>query len=66
MKRLVVQPEGWPCAYEECRPGLFLAGEMIGLKSEYGGEGYCDSGEAYARRDSIVQPVSYIWETYED
>ncbi len=66
MKRLVVHPEGWPCSYAECRPGLFLHGNMIGLKSEYGGEGYCDSGEAFAKVDGDVQPVTYVWEFYEE
>ena len=65
MKRLVVHPEGWPCSYEECRPGLFLYGDMIGLKSEYGGDGYCDSGEAFCAKSDEVQPVTYIWEVYE-
>jgi hypothetical protein len=39
---------------------------MIGLKSEYGGDGYCDSGEAFVKTDEEVQPVTYVWEVYDD
>lgn len=65
MKRLVIHPEGWPCSYAECRPGLFLCDDMVGLKTEYGDDGYCDSGESFAAKDAQVQPVTYTWEVYE-
>ena len=66
MRRLVMIPDGWPCTYEECRPGFFVFGESLFLKSEYGGEGYCESGEAFARNDSPnVQPVISAWEEFE-
>ncbi|QIG68667.1 hypothetical protein EVB67_017 [Rhizobium phage RHph_TM3_3_14B] len=66
MRRLVIQPEGWPCSYEECRPGFFVLDGDLFLKSEYGGDGYCSSGEAFALRNSEVQPVTYTWEVYEE
>ena len=74
MKRLVVIPAGWPCTYAECRPGFFVVDELLCLKSEYGSDGYCDSGEAFwggvsteeERNKLIVQPVDAIWEEYED
>ena len=66
MKRLMIHPEGWPCKYEECRPGLFLYGGGVGLKTEYGGDGYCDSGEFFAKTEGEVQPVTCVWEEYEE
>lgn len=66
MKRLIIVPEGWPCLYSECRPGFFTADAMLGLKTEYGDDGYCDSGEAFASKDRLVQPVEAVWETYEE
>lgn len=66
MRRLVMVPDGWPCAYDECRPGHFVCDENLGLKSEYGGEGYCDSGEFFARKEAAVQPVIAKWEDYEE
>jgi len=41
MKRLVLIPNGWPCRLDECPPGLFVKGETVALKTEYGriGEG---------------------------
>lgn len=66
MKRLVILPDGWPCSYAECRPGFFVLDGDLFLKSEYGGDGYCSSGEAFAgNRESEVQPVSAVWEEYE-
>lgn len=62
MKRMLIQPDGWPCTYAECPPGFFVYGTMLGLKSEYGGEGYCDSGEAFAKPGDVeVQPVMAVW-----
>lgn len=65
MKRLVMHPDGWPCRYDECRPGHFLYGDSLCLKSEYGEDGYCDSGEFFVRTESTVQPVVAVWEEYE-
>lgn len=36
MKRLVLEPEGWPCTLRGCPPGFFVHGETVGLKTEYG------------------------------
>ncbi|KAB2792903.1 hypothetical protein F9K96_07205 [Brucella anthropi] len=66
MKRLVLIPDGWSAPYGEIRPGLFLANGEVCLKSEYGQEGYCDSGEAFARHELEVQPIKAVWEEYED
>jgi hypothetical protein len=35
MKRLVLEPQGWPCTLEECPPGLFLHRDSVGFKTEY-------------------------------
>lgn len=66
MRRLTIQPEGWPCSYAECRPGFFILDNDLFLKSEYGGEGYCSTGEIFAYRASEVQPVVAIWEEFEE
>lgn len=67
MKRLLMMPDGWPCAYHECRAGYFVIGDDLFLKSEYGAQGYCSSGEMFAGdRNSTVQPVFSQWEEYED
>lgn len=65
MRRLVMQPEGWPCPYVECRPGFFVFNDNLCLKSEYGDAGYCASGESFVRREQTVQPVIATWEEYE-
>lgn len=61
-----MSPDGWPCRYAECRPGFFVLDGDLFLKSEYGGEGYCSSGEAFVYRESEVQPVTATWEEYEE
>jgi hypothetical protein len=62
MKMLVINPNGWPCTFIECPPGLFVVNNDLCLKTEYGNdEAYCDSGEAFARKDAIVQPVVAEW-----
>ena len=75
MKRLIIQPEGWPCKFSECRPGHFLWGEYLCLKSEYGdGEAFNEAGEAFwggitnagERAELTVQPVNPVWEEYEE
>lgn len=46
--KIEMKPDNFECTLAECPPGLFLFGDMIGLKSEYGDcEAYCDSGEAF-------------------
>jgi hypothetical protein len=66
MKRLVLKPNGWKVPYMDCPPGLFVTDEgTVGLRTEYGDEGYCDSGEAFCSRDKEVTPVIAVWEDYE-
>jgi len=36
MKRLVVEPSGWPCKLRECPPGHFVYEESLCFKTEYG------------------------------
>jgi hypothetical protein len=71
MKQLVIEPDGWPCRYDECRPGLFMFHECLSLMSEYGKEAYLEaSGEIFwggvsskeARAALIVQPVRANWQ----
>lgn len=45
--RVEVTPAGFETTFEECPPGFFLFNEMVGLKSEYGEDAYCDSGESF-------------------
>ncbi len=74
MKRLVLVPHGWPLPLGECSAGLFVCGDAVGLKTEYGlePEAYCDSGEfwggvsAEARRAVVVQPVEARWEDVDE
>ncbi|MCG7507038.1 hypothetical protein [Mesorhizobium retamae] len=67
MKRLLMEPDGWPCTYEECRPGFFVLGGDVLLKSEYGSQGYCSSGEAFAgSHELVVQPVTAVWQEFEE
>lgn len=67
MKHLLMEPDGWSCTYDECRPGFFVLRGDLFLKSEYGSEGYCSSGESFAGdRDSTVQPVNPVWQEYEE
>jgi len=37
MKRLVLEPFGWPCTLGECPPGHFLWEDSVCFKTEYGG-----------------------------
>lgn len=74
MKRLIIQPEGWPCRFEELRPGYFVMGEDLFLKTEYGEDAYCDTGESFAggassneeRAKLMVQPVEAVWMEFEE
>jgi hypothetical protein len=36
VKRLTLEPVGWPCTLQECPPGLFLHGNEVCFKTEYG------------------------------
>lgn len=60
-----MSPDGWPCSYNECRPGHFVYEGSLCLKSEYGDDGLCESGESFCRKDATVQPVAPTWEDYE-
>lgn len=74
MKRLIINPDGWPCKFGELRPGFFTFNDGLFLKSEYGTDAYCDSGEMFwggvsnptDRNDLRVQPVVAEWEEYEE
>lgn len=35
MKRLVMEPVGWPCTLRECPPGFFLYEDTVCYKTEY-------------------------------
>lgn len=69
MKRLELQPEGWPCTFGECPPGLFLMGEDVCLRTQYGSDAYLDNGDAFwggastkeDRNALIVQPLKAVW-----
>jgi hypothetical protein len=72
MKELVIEPDGWPCRLDECRPGLFVCDGALVALSEYGQnpEGYlASSGEFFAggvgtqdeRNALMVQPVRAVW-----
>jgi len=36
MKRMIIQPRGWPCAIRDCPPGFFVSGDALCFKTEYG------------------------------
>lgn len=69
MKKLTIEPQGWPCRLCECPPGYFVFDDDLCFKSEYG-DSYCDSGESFwggttskTDRDRlIVQPAVAVWE----
>lgn len=35
MKRMIVEPDGWPCTLEECPPGHFVIDGQLCFKTEY-------------------------------
>jgi len=35
MRRLILEPDGWPCSIRECPPGFFLHGDSLCFKTEY-------------------------------
>ena len=62
MKTLQIVPDGWETSIEECRPGYFVAGTQLCLKSEYGGlEAFNEAGEYFCPRKVTVQPVTTVW-----
>ena len=82
MKLLIITPEGWSCTFAECRPGLFVIGDWLYLKTEYKKPGiassindaYCANGELFSggtntndeQNALIVQPVEYRWVEVEE
>lgn len=66
MRRLLIEPDGWPCLLAECPAGHFVYEDQLGFKSEYHGEGnrieaFCDSGEFFVTQNVMVQPVIARW-----
>jgi hypothetical protein len=37
MRRLIIEPEGWPCTLDECPPGLFMYEGTLAIKSAHPG-----------------------------
>lgn len=76
MKRhLVLIPDGWPVTFADLRPGLFVYDDNVGLKSEYGADAYCETGEMWwgpqpqtteSRSATLVQPVRVEWIEVDD
>jgi len=74
MKRLILVPDGWPCALYECRPGLFMFDDTLCLRDDYGGFYIAENGDAFwggtpdkeHRAKLEVQPVKAEWEEYEE
>ena len=62
MKTIKIIPNDWSCTLEECPPGFFWYGNDLCFKSEYNNECYCSSGEYFALRDILVQPVAIVTE----
>jgi hypothetical protein len=75
-KRLIIEPDGWPCMLGEVRPGFFTYKDELCFKSEYYQDGhsmevFLSNGESFwagakdeeERRMIVVQPVKYKWET---
>lgn len=63
---MIIVPDGWPCPYAECPPGFFVVDHNLYLKTEYGDDGYCGTGEAFDAKDWEVQPVIYVWENIDE
>lgn len=72
--KITMKPADFECTLAECPPGLFLwKGESICLKSEYGDDAYCDSGEYFwggtadkkLRANLKVLPLEYKVEPHE-
>ena len=64
MRKLLIEPDGWPCTLVECPPGPFInveSPDMLCFKSEYRNDdnkmmAYNSAGEFY-HSDALVQPV---------
>lgn len=73
MKRLEIEPQGWPCKLKECPPGHFMFQDSLCFKSEYMPDNrlevFCDTGECFwggtntdkDREELCVQPVVAVW-----
>lgn len=70
MKTLTLVPDGWPCKLSECPPGLFVCGDDVAVKTDYGeDEAYLDNGDRFhgaantggTTGDTLVQPVVVRW-----
>ena len=72
-KKLIIEPDGWPCRFADCRPGLFTDVGALCLKTDYGDD-YIEDGDAYwggvsgkaARDELMVQPVKTAWVNEEE
>lgn len=71
MKRLILEPVGWPLPLEEMTPGLFIISNRnnseVFFKDEYGHEYCVESGEYFCATDRdkmIVQPVECSWKDF--
>jgi hypothetical protein len=65
MKRLLIEPSGWPCKLAECPPGFFVCGDNLCFKTEYGAVGsFNEAGEYFVSDPTTteVQPVEPSWE----
>ena len=63
MKRLCIVPTGLPCTFDELEPGLFVTVKKpfcIGIKDEYDGKGYCESGEYWCDTTNLVMPAGIV------
>lgn len=49
MKRLIIEPTGWPCSLRECPPGLFVHNDIIGFKSVHPGMRGLDKSPPFQR-----------------
>lgn len=68
MKKLILEPNGWPCTLSDCPPGPFIYKDQLCFKSEYGGEkgpdAYNSAGEYFCGKDrnqTEVQSVIPMW-----
>ena len=57
MRRMVIVPIGIPCKLGELPPGLFIGTIEpfgIGVKDEYDGKGYNESGEYWCSKELVM------------
>jgi len=70
MKKLVLNPDGWPCTLQDCPPGFFLFQDSVCYKSKYndyyvgtGGSMFWGGTSTKVDRDKLlVQPLLEAWE----